>query len=178
MPNDGQRFAFNLMEKDAYHDDNQDIIVHFNPRRHRGGQLVINDRRNARWGRPQVLYPESGNPDVFISGMVWELRMTLGMDAIAFYVDGHYLAEFEYRSEVRTGQPLFLVFGREDDHGNPDALALEWEVAAADTAAADREELQMPMQSAHHAKSLAQSIATLVVSNQQTSPTCHACRTC
>jgi hypothetical protein len=122
MPNDGMRFALNIIAQSTYEEDG-DIAMHFNPRRHRGGQIVLNNRVGGRWGRGLTL---NRGAEIFTSGEIFELKILFSAECFAFYVNDKWFCDMEYRTPLPDGQPLLMWFGLADDFGHPDALALDW----------------------------------------------------
>jgi hypothetical protein len=141
MPNDGMRFALNLIPQATWtgqgYDDDADIAMHFNPRRHRGGQVILNNRVGGRWARGLTVHRGA---ETFTSGEIFELKILFSAECFAFYVNDKWFCDMEYRTPIPDGQPLLVWFGLADDFGHPDALALNWVWWGhnEDTATADR----------------------------------------
>jgi hypothetical protein len=121
MPTAAQRFAFNICPLE--HEDYSNILVHFNPRRQRGGQIVLNNRDGDTWGKLMRLWQGA---EAFMSGDTFELRILITQSGFLFFTNGSFIAEFSHRGQLPADGNLLLNVSITDDYGNPEGLELEW----------------------------------------------------
>jgi len=113
-PRDSKRFSFNIAGPG--HDDFDSILFHFNPRKQRGGQLVINDKQKGTWGRA-VQLPLDQVPLIFGQTSVTILIQING-DGFDVFIEGKHCARLEHRTELPSKPcTLFLQFPSCDDYG-------------------------------------------------------------
>jgi hypothetical protein len=112
-PSDSKRFSFNIAGPG--HDDFDSILFHFNPRKQRGGQLVINDKQKGVWGRP-VQLPLDQVPPMFGQPSV-TLLVQINGDGFDIFIEGQHCARLEHRTELPS-EPctLYLQFPSCDDY--------------------------------------------------------------
>ena len=125
-PNDSSRFSINIA---AQNNDNfNDILMHFNPRHfQRGGQLVINDRKETRWGN-DLSVPLSQLPLMF-GAQSCTLIIQINSEGFDLFMqsegDRVHCARLEHRKDLPEGKTsLMLQFPSSDDYGNPE----NWQV--------------------------------------------------
>lgn len=124
-PNESSRFSINIA---AQNNDNfNDILLHFNPRHfQRGGQLVINDRKETRWGN-DLSVPLSQLPLMF--GAQSTLIIQINSEGFDLFMQSEgnrvHCARLEHRADLPEGKvSLMLQFPSSDDYGNPE----NWQV--------------------------------------------------
>ena len=120
-PNESSRFSINIA---AQNNDNiNDILMHFNPRHfQRGGQLVINDRKETRWGN-DLSVPLSQLPLMF-GAQSCTLIIQINSEGFDLFMqsegDRVHCARLEHRKDLPEGKTsLMLQFPSSDDYGNP-----------------------------------------------------------
>ena len=125
-PNESSRFSINIA---AQNNDNfNDILMHFNPRHfQRGGQLVINDRKETRWGN-DLSVPLSQLPLMF-GAQSCTLIIQINSEGFDLFMqsegDRVHCARLEHRKDLPEGKTsLMLQFPSSDDYGNPE----NWQV--------------------------------------------------
>jgi hypothetical protein len=113
-PADSKRFSFNIAGPG--NDDFDSILFHFNPRKQRGGQLVINDKQKGVWGRA-VQLPLDQVPPIFGQPSV-TLLIQINGDGFDIFIEGQHCARLEHRTELPS-EPctLYLQFPSCDDYG-------------------------------------------------------------
>jgi len=121
-PEESQRFSINIAAPNNDHYNN--ILFHFNPRHfQRGGQLVINDRNETRWGN-DLAVPLSQLPLMF-GVPSCTLIIQINDEGFDVFVEGFHCARLEHRTPLPKGKgSLFLQFPSSDDYGNPE----NWQV--------------------------------------------------
>ena len=121
-PRDSARFSINVALPD--HRDYADVLFHFNPRqRQKGGQLVVNDKRDGIWGK-SVTVPLHALPPIF-GRPSNTLVVQITGDGFEVYLDGHHIVHLDHRTPLPAGrQNLHLQFPATDDYGSPES----WEV--------------------------------------------------
>ena len=117
-PEESQRFSINIAAPN--NDNYNDILFHFNPRHfQRGGQLVINDRKESMWGN-DISVPLSTLPLMF-GVQSCTLIVQINEEGFDVFVEGVHCARLEHRTLLPKGKgPLFLQFPSSDDYGNPE----------------------------------------------------------
>lgn len=126
-PDESARFSINIAA--PQHDDYNNILFHFNPRHfQRGGQLVINDRKESMWGN-DIAVPLSTMPLMF-GKVSCTLIVQINEEGFDVFVEDKHCARLEHRTDLthsslwgddnkRKGS-LFLQFPSSDDYGNPE----------------------------------------------------------
>ncbi|KAL7518540.1 hypothetical protein ACHAWX_003359 [Stephanocyclus meneghinianus] len=126
-PDESARFSINIAA--PRHDDYNNILFHFNPRHfQRGGQLVINDRKESMWGN-DIAVPLSTMPLMF-GKVSCTLIIQINEEGFDVFVEDKHCARLEHRTDLthsalwgdnnkRKGS-LFLQFPSSDDYGNPE----------------------------------------------------------
>mmetsp|Transcript_34904 Transcript_34904/g.64062 ORF Transcript_34904/g.64062 Transcript_34904/m.64062 type:complete len:568 (-) Transcript_34904:69-1772(-) len=117
-PQESKRFSINIAAPN--HDNYNDILMHFNPRHFKkGGQLVINDRKETMWGN-DIPVPLSTLPLMF-GVQACTLVVQITEEGFDVFVEGQHCARLEHRTTLPKGKgPLFLQFPSSDDYGNPE----------------------------------------------------------
>ena len=125
-PNESSRFSINIAAQD--NDSFNDILLHFNPRHfQRGGQLVINDRKETRWGN-DLSVPLSQLPLMF-GAQSCTLIIQINSEGFDLFMQSEgnrvHCARLEHRADLPEGKSsLMLQFPSSDDYGNPE----NWQV--------------------------------------------------
>ena len=118
-PEESQRFSINIAAPN--NDNYNNILFHFNPRHfQRGGNLVINDRKETRWGN-DLSVPLSTLPLMF-GVQSCTLIIQINEEGFDVFVEGVHCARLEHRIDLpKKGKgSLFLQFPSSDDYGNPE----------------------------------------------------------
>mmetsp|Transcript_31050 Transcript_31050/g.53070 ORF Transcript_31050/g.53070 Transcript_31050/m.53070 type:complete len:587 (+) Transcript_31050:306-2066(+) len=117
-PSDSKRFSINIAAPN--HDDYNDILFHFNPRHFKkGGQLVINDRKESMWGN-DISVPLATLPLMF-GVTACTLIVQINEEGFDVFVEGQHCARLEHRTPLSKKRgSLFLQFPSSDDYGNPE----------------------------------------------------------
>jgi hypothetical protein len=126
-PKESKRFSINIALSD--HDDFYSVLFHFNPRQHeRGGQLIINDKKEGIWGQAIAL-PLSQVPLIF-GQTSCTLMVQVNANGFDVFVEEKHCCRLEHRTELPTGSTnLVLQFPTTDDYGSPeswDAYKVWW----------------------------------------------------
>lgn len=118
IPADSKRFSINIANADNNGFSN--ILFHFNPRQlERGGQLVINDKREGTWGNSLVI-PLSQIPLMFGQESC-TLMIQINGEGFDVFVEHVHCARLEHRSEIPAGATkLVLQFPSTDDSLSPE----------------------------------------------------------
>ncbi|KAL7526074.1 hypothetical protein ACHAXR_003149 [Thalassiosira sp. AJA248-18] len=117
-PEESKRFSINIAT--PHHDGYNNIRFHFNPRHYqKGGQLVINDRKESMWGN-DLSVPLSTLPLMF-GVQACTLIVQINEEGFDVFVEGQHCARLEHRTMLPKGKgPLFVQFPSSDDYGNPE----------------------------------------------------------
>ena len=125
VPDESARFSINIAQ--PKNDDYNNILFHFNPRHfQRGGQLVINDRKDTIWGN-DISVPLSTLPLMF-GKTSCTLVVQINEEGFDVFVEGKHCARLEHRTDFNQNNlwgnmqkgSLFLQFPSSDDYGNPE----------------------------------------------------------
>ncbi|OQR83237.1 hypothetical protein ACHHYP_14928 [Achlya hypogyna] len=117
IPTSSCRFVLNLMTTDGT------VVLHVNPRKMRGGQILLNSFVENRWGTAHIV---QRCPLVFGSPAPFRfmLRVTLTPSGFALYVDEVFVDEFKHQIPLREGDDLVLRVPTKDEYGNPEVVVL------------------------------------------------------
>jgi Galactoside-binding lectin len=117
-PSESKRFSINIAAQDNNLFDN--ILFHFNPRqRERGGQLVVNDKRDTIWGQA-IQLPLSQVPLMF-GQTACTLMIQINGEGFDIFIEGQHCARLEHRKELPVGNTnLIMQFPSTDDYGAPE----------------------------------------------------------
>ena len=117
-PEETARFSINIAAPNHHNYNN--ILFHFNPRHFKkGGQLVINDRKESMWGN-DIPVPLSTLPMMFGMKAV-TLIVQINEEGFDVFMEGQHCARLDHWTPPPRGKgPLFLHFPILDDYGNPD----------------------------------------------------------
>ncbi len=123
-PQESERFSINIATSNRENERYDDILFHFNPRQfQKGGQLVINDRKDGRWGN-DLSQPLSTIPLIFGAKTGSTLIVQINSEGFDVYVDGVHCARLEHRSKLPTSggrlPSLRLQFPSSNDYGDPE----------------------------------------------------------
>lgn len=128
-PAESERFSINIATSDRENERYDDILFHFNPRQfQKGGQLVINDRQETRWGN-DISIPLSTIPLIFGAKSGSTLIVQINTEGFDVYVDGVHCARLEHRVKLpdsvgvggqRHLPSLRLQFPSSNDYGDPE----------------------------------------------------------
>lgn len=121
-PSESKRFSLNLnIVGRPGHRCHGDVMFHFNPRQHRkGGQLVLNDKRQGIWGSALEI-PLSMLPQTIFGSQSCTLFVQINVDGFDVFLDGTHCARFEHRTQLPTEKcTLTLQFPSTDDYGCPE----------------------------------------------------------
>ena len=118
-PEESKRFSINIAAPN--NNGYNDILFHFNPRHfQKGGQLVINDRKESMWGN-DISVPLSTMPLMF-GVQACTLIVQIIEEGFDVFVEGQHCARLEHRSDLPKGKgPLFLQFPSSDDYAKPES---------------------------------------------------------
>lgn len=118
VPKDSKRFSINIAESD--HNDFDSVLFHFNPRqRERGGQLVVNDKKDGIWGQA-IAIPLSQVPLMF-GQQSCTLMIQVNGEGFDIFVENKHCARLEHRKVLQPGNTsLVLQFPSTDDFGSPE----------------------------------------------------------
>ena len=102
------------------HNNYDSVLFHFNPRqRQKGGQLVINDKKDGIWGQG-VNVPLSQVPLMFGQDSC-TLLIQINGEGFDMFVEGKHCARLEHRTELPNNKcSLTLQFPSTDDYGQPE----------------------------------------------------------
>mmetsp|Transcript_18007 Transcript_18007/g.25446 ORF Transcript_18007/g.25446 Transcript_18007/m.25446 type:complete len:579 (+) Transcript_18007:151-1887(+) len=117
-PQESKRFSINIAAPD--HQNYHSVLFHFNPRQHqRGGQLVINDKKEGTWGQG-INIPLSTLPLMF-GQKACTLIFQINRDGFDVFIEGKHCARLEHRSPLPSKKcSLQLQFPSTDDYNNPE----------------------------------------------------------
>jgi Galactoside-binding lectin len=117
-PSDSKRFSINIAAPD--NDSFSNVLFHFNPRqRERGGQLVVNDKRDGIWGQAIAL-PLSQVPLMF-GQTACTLLVQINGEGFDIFLENKHCVRLEHRKELPVGNTnLILQFPSTDDYGSPE----------------------------------------------------------
>jgi hypothetical protein len=128
-PAESERFSINIATSNKENERYDDILFHFNPRQfQKGGQLVINDRQETRWGN-DISIPLSTIPLIFGAKSGSTLIVQINIEGFDVYVDGVHCARLEHRVKLpdsvgvggqRRLPSLRLQFPSSNDYGDPE----------------------------------------------------------
>ncbi|CAK4086881.1 unnamed protein product [Aphanomyces euteiches] len=114
IPTQSCRFVFNIATTDGT------IVCHLNPRKMRGGQILLNSFVDNRWGSAQIVHR---CPLVFGSSPFrFMLRVTITPSGFSLFVDEVFVEEFKHRIPLREGENLILKVPVKDEYGNPEVV--------------------------------------------------------
>eukprot|EP01082_Thalassiosira_pseudonana_P005749 g5513.t1.1.5e174189 g5513 g5513.t1 contig2:680585-681970(-) len=100
-PEESSRFSINIAGPN--NDNYNNILFHFNPRHfQKGGQLVINDRKESMWGN-DISVPLSTLPLMF-GTHACTLVVQMNEDGFDVFVEGVHCCRLEYRTELPRGK--------------------------------------------------------------------------
>ena len=117
-PVDSKRFSLNIAEK-SQSDDFDSVLFHFNPRKQRGGQLVINNKDEGVWGRALTI-PLTQVPLMFGQPSC-TLIIQINEEGFDVFMEGKHCARLEHRKELPSSKTsLCLQFPSTDDYGKPE----------------------------------------------------------
>ncbi|KAF0687639.1 Aste57867_20623 [Aphanomyces stellatus] len=116
IPTQSCRFVLNIATPDGT------IVCHLNPRKMRGGQILLNSFVENRWGVAQIVHR---CPLVFGSSPFrFMLRVTITPSGFALFVDEVFVEEFKHRIPLREGENLVLKVPVKDEYGNPEVVSI------------------------------------------------------
>ncbi|OQS05773.1 hypothetical protein THRCLA_02133 [Thraustotheca clavata] len=117
IPPSSCRFVLNLCTND------DTIVCHLNPRKMRGGQILMNSFVENRWGTSHIIHR---CPLVFGSTAPFRfmLRITITPSGFALFVDEVFVDEFKHQIPLREGDDLVLKVPTKDEYGNPEVVVL------------------------------------------------------
>ena len=117
IPSDSKRFSINIAGPS--HEDYNSVLFHFNPRRERGGQLIVNDKQDGIWG-PALSIPLSQLPLLF-GQTSCTIMIQINGEGYDMFVDNVHCARLEHRTELPVGKTnLYLQFPSTDDSLKPE----------------------------------------------------------
>ena len=117
IPSDSKRFSINIAAPS--NDDYQSVLFHFNPRRERGGQLIVNDKQEGNWGHALSI-PLSQLPLMF-GQTSCTILLQINGEGFDMFVENVHCARLEHRSELPVGVTnLMLQFPSTDDSLKPE----------------------------------------------------------
>ncbi|RHY06129.1 hypothetical protein DYB25_005756 [Aphanomyces astaci] len=117
IPTHSCRFVLNIATSDGT------IVCHLNPRKMRGGQILLNSFVDQRWGTPQIVHR---CPLVFGSAApcAFMLRITITSSGFLLYLDEMFVEELKHRMPLREGDNLLLQVPVKDEYGNPEVVRI------------------------------------------------------
>ncbi|KDO23348.1 hypothetical protein SPRG_11661 [Saprolegnia parasitica CBS 223.65] len=117
IPSSSCRFVLNLATTDGT------IVCHLNPRKMRGGQILLNSFVEGRWGTAHIV---QRCPLIFGSPTPFRfmLRITITPSGFALFVDEVFVDEFKHQIPLREGDDLVLNVPTKDEYGNPEVVVL------------------------------------------------------
>lgn len=130
-PYESQRFSINIATCTKNNSRYDDILFHFNPRQfQKGGQLVINDRKETIWGN-DISIPLSTIPLIFGARSGSTLVVQINTEGFDVYVEGVHCARLEHRTKVLLPEgnnnnnqqqlpSLILQFPSSNDYADPE----------------------------------------------------------
>ncbi|RHY30239.1 hypothetical protein DYB32_004489 [Aphanomyces invadans] len=115
IPTHSCRFVLNIATPDGT------VVCHMNPRKMRGGQILLNSYVDRRWGSPQIVHR---CPLVFGSAVPcgFMLRITITPTGFLLFLDEVFVEEFKHRIPLREGDNLLLQVPVKDEYGNPEVV--------------------------------------------------------
>jgi len=104
------------------HGDYYTVLFHFNPRAlERGGQVVINDKKEGIWGQG-INIPLSQLPLMF-GQVACTLVIQINGDGFDVFLEDTHCARLEHRQQLPSGRcSLYLQFPSTDDYGSKYSL--------------------------------------------------------
>lgn len=109
-------YSLNIAGPD--HVDFGSVLFHFNPRAlERGGQLVMNDKKQGMWGQGMNI-PLSQIPLMF-GQTACTLVIQIHGNGFDVFIENQHVARLEHRQPLPSGTcSLYLQFPSTDDYGS------------------------------------------------------------
>eukprot|EP00591_Stephanopyxis_turris_P001975 CAMPEP_0195523952 /NCGR_PEP_ID=MMETSP0794_2-20130614/23481_1 /TAXON_ID=515487 /ORGANISM="Stephanopyxis turris, Strain CCMP 815" /LENGTH=536 /DNA_ID=CAMNT_0040654063 /DNA_START=25 /DNA_END=1635 /DNA_ORIENTATION=+ len=117
-PQESRRFSLNIVGPG--HQDFYDVLFHFNPRqRHRGGQLVVNDKQEGIWG--QGVNVNLNQCPQFFGRISQTLIIQITGEGFDVFMGERHCCRLEHRTQLPPARcKLQLQFPSTDDYGSPE----------------------------------------------------------